>query len=383
MKKLSAFVFVALFCINIFSVLFSANAYAAVPEVSARHACLIEAESGRVIFEKDAHTTHSMASTTKIMTALMAIEADCMNDVVSVSRKATLEEGSSIYLCEGDRMLMSDLIYGLMLNSGNDAAVAIAEHISGSVDKFAEDMTAKAKECGAYNTSFKNPNGLDAKGHFTTAYDLAVISRKAMQNETFAEIVSTKKGTISPINRAEKTYLSNHNRLLSMYEGVNGIKTGYTSATGRCLVSSVERDGMKFIAVTLDAPDDWNDHIKMLDYAFASSEKQTIVKAGSIIKTAKTADGLSYNALAAEGYDATVLKGASAEADISVKIADRLRAPINKGEKIGKLDISYRGDVIKSIDLIADSDIARSSGGSGRKKFIDYFLVIVNNWFMS
>lgn len=380
MKKITVFVLVTVCCINIFGSIFGMNVYAA-PELSAQHACLIESESGRVIFEKDAHTKHAMASTTKIMTALMAIEADCMNDIVSVSRKATLEEGSSIYLCEGDQMLMSDLIYGLMLNSGNDAAVAIAEHISGSVDKFAEDMTAKAKECGAYNTSFKNPNGLDAQGHYTTAYDLALISRKAMQNETFAKIVATKKGSITPINRYETTYLSNHNRLLSMYEGVNGIKTGYTSATGRCLVSSVERNGMKFIAVTLNAPDDWNDHIKMLDYAFESCEKKTVVETGSIIKTAKTADGISYNAAAADGYEATVPKGGNAEADISVKIADRLRSPVNKGEKIGKLDISYRGDVVKSIDLVADSDVWRESDGT--KNFLDCFLVIVHNWFMT
>lgn len=378
MKKITVFALVTVCCINILGGIF--DVYAA-PELSAQHACLIEAESGRVIFEKDAHTPHAMASTTKIMTALMAIEADCMDDVVTVSRKATLEEGSSIYLCEGDQMLMSDMIYGLMLNSGNDAAVAIAEHISGSVDKFAEDMTAKAKECGAYNTEFKNPNGLDAKGHYTTAYDLAIISRKAMQNETFAKIVATKKGTIMPINRGEKTYLSNHNRLLSMYEGVNGIKTGYTSATGRCLVSSAERDGMKFIAVTLNAPDDWNDHIKLLDYAFGSCEKKTVVEAGSIVKTAKTADGLAYSAVTAGEYAATVPKGESAEADISVKIADRLKSPVNKGEKIGKLDISYRGDVIESIDLVADHDVGQISGRS--KNFLDCFLVIVHNWFMT
>lgn len=380
MKKITSIILVTVYFL--FGIVTETGVYAEPLSLSAQHACLIEAESGRVIFEKDAYTKHAMASTTKIMTALMAIEANCMDDIVSVSKKATLEEGSSIYLCEGDQMLMKDLIYGLMLNSGNDAAVAIAEHISGSVDKFAEDMTAKAKEYGAYNTGFKNPNGLDAEGHYTTAYDLAIISRKAMQNETFAKIVATKKGTITPINRNETTYLSNHNRLLSMYEGVNGIKTGYTMATGRCLVSSAERNGMKFIAVTLNAPDDWNDHIKMLDYAFASSEKKPVVEKGSIIKTAKTSDGISYNALAAEGYDVTVLKGEKPDADISVKIAEGLKSPINKGEKIGKIDISFRGDVVKSIDLVADNDVGRRENAYGEKNFLDYFVVIVHNWFM-
>lgn len=359
---------------------FGVNAYAL--DISAKYACVIEAESGEVIFEKNSHTKHSMASTTKIMTALMAIEADCMNDVVTASKNAVLQEGSSIYLQEGDKMLMSDLIYGLMLNSGNDAAVVIAEHISGSVKQFAEDMTNKAKECGAYDTSFKNPNGLDAEGHYTTAYDLAIISRKAMQNEKFAEIVATKKGQIKPINRDEITYLSNHNKLLSMYEGTNGIKTGYTSATGRCLVSSVERNGMKFIAVTLNAPDDWNDHKLMLDYAFSACEKKPMIGQGDIIKSSQTADKISYNACAAESYDSTVLKGKESGAEITVRIADGLKSPINKGEKIGVMDISYRGDVIKSIDLVSQSDVVSEKKERERNKLLDYFLIIVHNWFM-
>ncbi len=376
MKKFTVFII----CI-ISALEFAAAAHAM--DISAQHACVIEANTGEVIFEKDAHTKHSMASTTKIMTALMAIEADCMDDIVTASRNAELQEGSSIYLETGDQFLMSDLIYGLMLNSGNDAAVAIAEHISGTVAQFAEDMTAKAKEFGAYNTSFKNPNGLDAKDHYTTAYDLAIITRKAMQNETFARIVSTKTGKITPLNRFETTYLSNHNRLLSMYEGVNGVKTGYTTATGRCLVSSVERDGMKFIAVTLNAPDDWKDHMKMFDYAFGACEKKPVISGGAVIKTAKTADGEVYNACAAEGFEISALKGTMPEAEISVKIAGGLKAPINKGEKIGILDIGFRGDVLKSIDLVSDSDVAAKKDTHKKKNLLDYFNIIVHNWFMT
>ena len=380
MKKITSFA-VGITCIVIFAICTAVHAEK-IPEISAEHACVIEADSGEIIFEKNANSQHAMASTTKIMTALMAIEADCMDDIVTVSRKATLEEGSSIYLCEGDKMLMRDLIYGLMLNSGNDAAVAIAEHISGSVGQFALDMTAKAKEIGAYNTSFKNPNGLDAEGHYTTAYDLALIARKAMQNETFAKIAATKKGQITPINRNETTYLSNHNRLLSMYEGVNGVKTGYTSATGRCLVSSAERNGIKIIAVTLNAPDDWNDHMSMLDYAFSVCEKKMFMEKGSIVKTSKTTDGIPYSAAVAEDFSLTAVNGKAPEAEISIKIADRLKAPISKGEKIGILNIYLRGDIIKTIDLVSDSDVVSEKNTGSKKNFLDYFLFIVHNWFM-
>jgi len=355
------------------------SAYAA-PEISAQYACVIESESGDVIYEKNANEKHSMASTTKIMTALMAIEHNCMDDIVTASSKASVQEGSSIYLSAGDKMLMKDLIYGLMLNSGNDAAVAIAEHISGSVEKFAEDMTAKAKEFGANNTSFKNPNGLDAKGHYTTAYDLAIISRKAMQNETFARIVATKTGSVTPINRNETTFLRNHNKLLSMYPGANGIKTGYTMATGRCLVSSAERDGMKFIAVTLNAPNDWNDHKMLLDYAFSVCEKKELVKPMEVIKEMETEDGRKYNIVAEDGYSATVMKGKEPTAELDVKIADGLKEPINKDERVGMADIVYRGDVIKRIRLISDRDVYAEKNKS--KNILDYLSEIVHNWLM-
>lgn len=194
--------------------------------VSAQYACLIDSLSGKVLYEKNAYARHSMASTTKIMTALVALENGNMDDVVTVSANAAGTEGSSIYLKAGEKITLQNLLYGLMLESGNDAAIAIAEHIGGSVERFAEMMNEKAASIGANNTQFKNPNGLDEEGHYTTAYDLALITREALRNKNFAEIVATKQKTIRNLDESFPRSLSNHNKLLSLYSGCDGVKTG-------------------------------------------------------------------------------------------------------------------------------------------------------------
>ncbi|MBQ3181494.1 MAG: D-alanyl-D-alanine carboxypeptidase [Clostridia bacterium] len=192
--------------------------------VSAECACVIDMSTGRVIYEKNMNKQHTMASTTKIMTALVALENSNLEDIVTVSKNATGKEGTSLYLKAGQKVSMEDLLYGLMLQSGNDAAVAIAEGVSGSVEKFAETMTERAKALGAKNSSFKNPNGLDEEGHFTTAYDLAMITKEALKNKKFSEIVSTKSKTILDGTQT----VSNHNKMLRIYDGCIGVKTGFT-----------------------------------------------------------------------------------------------------------------------------------------------------------
>ena len=229
MKK-SVLAYLFIFCLN-----FNLPVYAL--DISAKSACVISADTGEIIYAENEKEKLSMASTTKIMTALLAIESGRLDETVTVSANAQAQEGSSIYLRTGERIILKDLVYGLMLNSGNDAAVAIAEHMSGSEDKFAELMTKRAKELGAVNTSFKNPNGLDEQGHYTTAYDLALIAAYAMKNEEFKKTVSTKSATAT-LEDGEILYFSNHNKLLKMYDGAVGVKTGFTKASGRCLVSA-------------------------------------------------------------------------------------------------------------------------------------------------
>ena len=181
--------------------------------VSAEYACVIDAQTGNVLYEKNAYSRHSMASTTKIMTALLALEHSRPTDLVTVSNHAAGTEGSSLYLAAGETLTMEQLLYGLMLQSGNDAAIAIAEHVGGSVEKFADMMTEQAHSYGAKNTAFKNPNGLDAEGHYTTAYDLALITRKALSNPTFAEIVKTKKKSYQATENSRARTFVNHNKL--------------------------------------------------------------------------------------------------------------------------------------------------------------------------
>lgn len=240
--------------------------------VSARSAVLIEAQSGDVIFGQNEQDRLPMASTTKIMTALVALESLPLETVVTITADAVGVEGSSIYLVEGEKLTLEDLLYALLLESANDAATAIAVAVAGSVAEFAELMNRKAAELDLKHSHFVNPHGLDHSNHYTTAYELAMITREALENPVFRRICSTERKTI-PLHGSEGVrLLLNHNKLLDSYEGCIGVKTGFTKKTGRCLVSAAEREGVTLIAVTLNAPDDWRDHTAMLDYGFGLYE---------------------------------------------------------------------------------------------------------------
>lgn len=233
--------------------------------VSANNAVLIEQSSGRILFSKKAHEKRSIASITKIMTAIIAIEQGDLDDTVTTSREAVWTEGSSIYLEEGEKILLEDLLYGLMLRSGNDAAVAISEHIAGSVEGFAYLMNEKARWIGMTNTHFDNPHGLESANHYSTAYDMALLLRYAMNNETFNKISNANSYLSS--NRTYKWH--NKNKLLtSYYEYCTGGKTGFTKKAGRTLATTAHKKGMDLIAVTLNAPDDWQDHIRMFEWGY-------------------------------------------------------------------------------------------------------------------
>ncbi len=348
--------------ITIITVFFTStsNLKAEALSVSAKYACVIDALSGNVLYEKNAHERHSMASTTKIMTALVAMENSSLSDIVKVSSSAAGVEGSSIYLKAGEEISLEELLYGLMLASGNDAAVAIAEHVAGSVQNFAKMMTDKAKSLGLKNTSFKNPNGLDADGHYTTAYDLAIITKAALENEKFREIVSTKTKNISNGNESYMRSLSNHNKLLNLYSGCIGVKTGYTKKTGRCLVSAAERDGFRVIAVTLNAPDDWNDHKKMLDNAFKAYKKKPLIIKDMILKTIPVENGTldRLELLASDNFYVTLTdENDISNINLDFKAPAKILAPIKKGAALGNITISYKEKKIGKIELLAGEDI--------------------------
>lgn len=251
--------------------------------VSAQGAVLMEQKSGRILFEKDAHTKRRIASITKIMTAILAIESGKMNQFVKVSEQATRAEGSSVYLIPGEKIKLEDLVYGLMLRSGNDAAVAIAEYIGGSVDGFSLLMNQKAREIGMLNTHFANPHGLDDhENHYSTAYDMALLMRYAMENKTFQKISSTKVHRApNPTENWDRVW-KNKNRLLSKYKYSTGGKTGYTKLAKRTLVTTAKKGDMELIAVTLNDGDDWNDHIAMYESGFKGFDMVEVIPKGKI-----------------------------------------------------------------------------------------------------
>ncbi len=341
------------FLMYLFVFVFAAgNAYAM--DLSAECACLMIADTGEILFEKNGNQKHSVASTTKIMTGIIALEKNISDDTVNISENAANQEGSSIYINSGDKISGNDLIYGMLLNSGNDAACAIAEHISGSVEVFSEVMTEKAKDLGADNTSFKNPSGLDAENHYSTAVDMAKIASYALQNENFKNIVSTKNSQINV--GSSICYLKNHNKLLWNYDGCIGVKTGYTKKTGRCLVSAAERDGIRLIAVTLGAPDDWNDHKKMLDYGFENTKKFSIIKRGEVLKSFD-GNGYTFSAIASEDAFVTGGKNINSKAGIILHTIKSPTSDIMKNEKIGYAEYTFDGEVIGTIDLVCDRDV--------------------------
>ncbi len=248
---------------------------------SAKAAVLMEADSGELIFSQNENSRLPMASTTKIMTALVTLERALLDEKITVPAAAVGIEGSSIYLVENEILTIEDLLYALMLQSANDAAVALALAVAGSVDAFAVLMNEKAVELGLTDTHFVNPHGLDADEHYTTAKELALITRAALENPTFRSICGTERKSIPMQGVKGKRLLLNHNKMLRTYDGAIGVKTGFTKKTGRCLVSAAERDGVTLIAVTLGAPDDWRDHTAMLDYGFSLYESVSLCEVGS------------------------------------------------------------------------------------------------------
>lgn len=337
--------------------------------LSAQSAVLIDAHTGRVLMAQNANQRMGMASTTKIMTALVAIEEGNLDDVVTVSDKASRVEGSSMYLKSGEKILLRDLIYGLMLNSGNDAATAIAEHVGGDIESFADMMTQKAISLGLENSSFTNPHGLDNENHYTTAYELAQITRHALSNPLFSEISSTKVKTVGLGEGEQTRTLSNHNKMLSMYKGADGVKTGFTKKCGRCLVSSATRDCLRLIAVTLNAPNDWNDHTEMLNYGFNAYKWKNPVISGEYMRTVPVigSDTDRISLYAEESVELAVNNKDVVR--VVYNVPNFIDAPVSAGQQIGNVDVYLAGDKVKTVNLITKEDVNLTNTNKYRKTF--------------
>ena len=328
--------------------------------VSARRAIVLDAVSGRVLFERAPDERSLIASTTKMMTALVVCERCNVLDRMRIPAEAVGIEGSSMYLREGEILTIQELLYGLMLSSGNDAAVALAICCGGTVEGFVQLMNDKASVLGLADTHFENPNGLDAPGHYSTARDLAVLASYAMENAVFYKTVSTKNVMVG------QRYLRNHNKLLWLLEGADGVKTGYTKAAGRTLVSSATRNGRRIIAVTIDASDDWNDHVSLLEEGFSRYQVQKVVAAGDYVGTVEVAGGQGtmvtvyaaqdyFYALAPEETVRLVLPGLGF-----------VYAPVAAGADAGFAYVTIQGKCVGKIPLRYGQTVEQAPGTSFR-----------------
>ena len=324
---------------------------APVSAVSAQKAIVLDAATGRVLYERSADERSLIASTTKIMTALIVCQQCNVLDRVRIPAEAVGVEGSSMYLSEGEVLTVQELLYGLMLRSGNDAAAALAIYCGGTIEGFAERMNDKARELGLKNTHFVNPHGLDAPDHYSTARDLAVLTAYAMRDPIFARTVGAKSVTVG------ERVLTNHNKLLWQLPGCEGVKTGYTRAAGRILVSSASRAGRRLICVTINAHDDWNDHRALLEEGFSGFEVREVVAAGEVLgyRHILGGDGTRVPLVAAEGFSYSLAPDEEIELVLSPRYFSY--APVTGGAEEGCAYAVLDGQVVGQIPLVWGSSL--------------------------
>lgn len=325
------------------------------PALSARSAVLMDRESGRVLYAKEAEEQRPIASITKLMTALVAVELrPDLSVPVEVKPEWTGAEGSSMYLRPGEELTLEALLYGLLLSSGNDAALAIAGCCAGDVDAFVAEMNRKAAQLGMNHTHFANPNGLDDPQHYSTAYDMALLARVVLEREELRTIVAARSIAIGGRS------LTNHNKLLWRYEGCTGLKTGYTDEAGRTLVSSALRDGQELIAVTLDAPNDWADHAALFDYGFASYPRTLVAEAGAWTDIPVT-DSLCRFVRVRTVSDFYYPLAEGEQVRQTVELPERVSAPVSAGFPAGRVTFALNGDEIGRLSLLYDTGAANNA----------------------
>lgn len=336
-------------------------ARAAGPEVSAQSAVVLTADTGTVLFEKDGHTPRPVASTTKIMTALLALEAaqERGDPLVDITQEMVAVEGSSMGLQAGDSISLTGLAAGMLLASGNDAANAAALYLDGSLESFAARMNQRAAALGMEDTHFVTPSGLDGEdaqglGHLSTAYDMALLARAALEDQAFRQLCSSPSLAVEFAEPVKRVTYTNHNKLLAQYQGCVGVKTGFTKEAGRCLVSAAERDGALLIAVTLNAPNDWQDHTALLDYGFSQMEPYQL--AGGDVRLTVPVVGSPVEVVSlrgSNGGEVTLPLGQGAQVERVVHAPKFLYAPVEAGEQVGEICWYLEGQLLGSAPLTA------------------------------
>lgn len=336
-------------------------ARAAGPEVSAQSAVVLTADTGAVLFEKDGHTPRPVASTTKIMTALLALEAaqEQGDPLVDITQEMVAVEGSSMGLQAGDSISLTGLAAGMLLASGNDAANAAALYLDGSLESFAARMNQRAAALGMEDTHFVTPSGLDGEdaqgmAHLSTAYDMALLARAALEDQAFRQLCSSPSLAVEFAEPVKRVTYTNHNKLLTQYPGCVGVKTGFTKEAGRCLVSAAERDGALLIAVTLNAPNDWEDHTALLDYGFSQVEPYQL--AGGDVRLTVPVVGSPEEAVSlrgSNGGEVTLPLGQGAQVERVVRVPKFLYAPVEAGEQVGEICWYLEGQLLGSAPLTA------------------------------
>jgi len=347
----------------LFSLFTSQPSSAAAPEITGEAAVLLDGKNGHVLFEKNPHQKIYPASTTKILTAIVALENGRLDDLVTIQEGECNIDGSALGLVAGEKIYLGDLLYAMMLVSGNDAAVAIARHIGGSVDGFVAMMNKKAAELEAVNSYFNNPNGLPDPKHYTTAYDMALIARYAMQNPEFRKIADTKVKTIRRQVPEAQTFLLNHNKLLWRYGGAIGVKTGYTSDARQCLIAAAERDGRELISVVMksEGNDIWTDSEKLLEYGYKEFTSISLTEAGRYVIDVPVRFGTEKMVPLQTGFPLTCNLPRDKQDGIKKEVMLRkdITAPVRAGEKLGEL-VFFAGEwELGRVDLLAQQEIAR------------------------
>ncbi len=338
----------------------AANADDAALSLSAESAVLLSADTGTVLYEKNGTERRSMASTTKIMTALLTLEeAERSGDPsVDITGEMVAVEGSSMGLQAGDKLTLSSLAAGMLLASGNDAANAAALYLDGSQEEFAKRMNRRAEEMGLSDTHFVTPSGLDDEEHYSTAMDMALLAREALKNDWFKRLCGSSTYQVEFLEPEKRVSYTNHNKLLRQYEGCIGVKTGFTNKSGRCLVSAAQRDGVTLIAVTLNAPDDWNDHTKLLDYGFSRMESVSFSGVGFSAQmpvVGGTAENVEVSG--GEGGSVCLPKEAAGRVTRKILLPTFCYAPVNQGDRVGELKYYLDGTPIYSVPVYADEDV--------------------------
>ncbi len=351
------------------------------PGVSAQSAILISGDDGTVIFEKNAHERLAMASTTKIMTALLTLEeAERAGDpIIDITEEMVRVEGSSMGLQAGNRLTLTNLTSGMLLASGNDAANAAALYLGESQEGFAKLMNARAREIGMEETNFVTPSGLDDDEHYSTAYDMALLGREAMMNDEFARIAGSSALQVEFIEPEQRVSYTNHNKLLRIYDGCIGIKTGFTKKAGRTLVSAARREGTTLIAVTLNAPDDWDDHTAMFDYGFETVK--TVQMGGEALPETLPVAGSDKQGVTlrmGQRLSMTLPIEQAQGVESRVLLPRFLYAPVMAGERVGRVQYLMGGEEIYSVPIIASEEAGALElpERSGWERFTDWVMGI-------